>query len=137
MSDPVFSQLKAFKPKNAMSASFRATQRSLVPLMDVVPRIESDESILQKIDDQWRCLPDSLALLPTMIQDDIKLEPDLFWSKIYNHQSEAGVKEFKDLAKFALEVLSLPHANADCERVFSQVSRLISFILAKLILFLE
>lgn len=29
---------------------------------------------------------------------------------------------FDDLADFALSVLSLPHANADCERVFSSIN---------------
>lgn len=29
---------------------------------------------------------------------------------------------FSELTKFALDVLSLPHSNADCERVFSAVN---------------
>lgn len=42
---------------------------------------------------------------------------DKFWGKLL--QKEPG---FVDLASFALGLLSLPHSNAECERVFSKVN---------------
>lgn len=39
-----------------------------------------------------------------------------------NITNESGEFLFRDLANFALCVLSLPHSNAECERVFSSIN---------------
>lgn len=45
-----------------------------------------------------------------------------FWSEVFMYKDSAGNNTFKELADFALEVLSLPWSNADVERVFSQLN---------------
>ncbi|KNC29586.1 hypothetical protein FF38_08837 [Lucilia cuprina] len=45
-----------------------------------------------------------------------------FWSEVNLFKDSAGNNSFKDLAKFAIEMLSLPWSNADLERVFSQLN---------------
>lgn len=60
---------------------------------------------------------------------------DLFdcrW-KIMNHCNETKTYEFTELCDFVLAVLSLPHANADCERIFSSINGLKTKIRSKLI----
>lgn len=120
MEDPVLSRLGVLRPKNALLAAYRDEVPSLLPLVRLLPRIvqENDNSI-QVIDDQWRRLPMAKVRLPSDICTVKKL--DQFWSLIWDFRSEGGIAEFKELATFALSALSLPHSNADCERVFSQV----------------
>ncbi|XP_022182197.1 uncharacterized protein LOC111042013 isoform X3 [Myzus persicae] len=115
MNDPVLSKLKSLKPINATSLSFRDEIPSLLPLMTTLPRIvpEDNSQLMQSIDSQWRRLPLTLSNL----NEDINIKyPDLFWSAV----KQLG--DYSELADFALSVLSLPHANADCERVFSTVN---------------
>lgn len=45
-------------------------------------------------------------------------EPDKFWTLV----KELEFGQFLELAEFALSVLSLQHANASCERVFSKIN---------------
>lgn len=166
MADPVLSRLNVFLPRNALSRAFRDDNPSLVPLINVVPRVVSSEKIIQNIDDQWRrlpycLLPENIGKLEMEIEESSKntagnpgkkvaLEPstsaaagpsgndfvrkekpaelskkkkptDGFWSQLLEHRGESGIQEFQELATFALDVLSLPHSNADCERIFSKV----------------
>ena len=46
------------------------------------------------------------------------MKTDTFWCKIYKNEKI----KCKNLANFVLGVLSLPHSNADCERIFSEVN---------------
>ena len=45
-----------------------------------------------------------------------------FWSEIWRFRDAAGLNPFQELAMAAVAVLSLPHSNAEVERVFSQMS---------------
>lgn len=45
-----------------------------------------------------------------------------FWSEVYNYIDASGSKPFEELCKAALAALSLPHSNAEVERLFSQMS---------------
>ena len=46
------------------------------------------------------------------------MKTDTFWCKIHKNEKI----KCKNLANFVLGVLSLPHSNADCERIFSEVN---------------
>ncbi|XP_063890379.1 uncharacterized protein LOC135116761 [Helicoverpa armigera] len=108
MEDPVLSKLQALGPVSALSNNFRDLVPTLMPLMEVVPRISAsfNDSQKQEIDDQWRRLPIAKARYPEQLQDT--KEPDEFWAMLVKND------HFSELASFALAVLSLPHANADC-----------------------
>lgn len=49
-------------------------------------------------------------------------EPDIFWHQVKNYSNILEEKEFSELAQFALHVLSIPHSNAECERIFSKIN---------------
>lgn len=86
-----------------------------------VPRIASNKEIGQDIDNEWRRIP----LLSNQFPDLEKInEDDEFWHKLLNLEDITGQKLFQHLPKFALEVLSLPHSNADCERIFSKINNM-------------
>ena len=75
---------------------------------------------MQVIDDQWRRLPLFATLLPKDIE---KTSADNFWNNMLDSTPDVtGKLQFHELATFALGILSLPHSNADCERIFSQVN---------------
>lgn len=82
--------------------------------------VGENEDYSQKLDDQWRRLPF------TRFSSDIieETEPNKFWAKvgIFNESGETE-SEYYLLFKFSLEVLSLPHSNADSERLFNKISR--------------
>lgn len=116
MEDPVLSKLQVFEPASALSHNFRSHFPTLMPLMEVVPRIiaPADYTKKQIIDNQWRTLPNAQARHPQGLNEIS--EPDKFWAQLLK------TEDFSELAHFALSTLSLPHANADCERVFSKVN---------------
>lgn len=116
MEDPVLSQLQVFEPASALSYRFRERFPTLMPLIELVPRIiaPNDNAKKQIIDDQWRRLPNTEARHPEGL-NEIR-EPDKFWAHLLT------CEDFSELAHFALSTLCLPHANADCERVFSKVN---------------
>lgn len=45
-----------------------------------------------------------------------------FWVEVFYFKDSVGNNPFKELANFALEILSLPWSNAEVERVFSQLN---------------
>lgn len=108
-------QLSILQPAKAMHYNARLTMPSLLPLMKLLPRIVTPDQY-QSIDDEWRRL--SSHELPTE-QFVISDNDDIFWSKMFKYNGE---DEYKNLSKFVLDVLCLPHSNADCERIFSKVN---------------
>lgn len=85
-----------------------------------LPRIvnPSNENLIQSIDDQWRSLPF------TQFPEDITSEEtvDVFWAKLMNFKSGSETKDYFELGKFSLDILTLPHSNADCKRLFSKIN---------------
>lgn len=117
-SDPILPLLNILTPCVALSTKKRTEYiilNSIVCLTQKCPRIVNNE-LLQAIDDQWRLL--SLVKFSENIINE--KEPDKFWILIQKVQSG----QFKELATFALSVMSLPHSNACCERIFSKVNRI-------------
>ncbi|CAK1597250.1 unnamed protein product [Parnassius mnemosyne] len=45
-----------------------------------------------------------------------------FWSEVYGYKDSADNNPFSELASLAISILSLPHSNAEIERVFSQMN---------------
>lgn len=75
MDDPILSKLYYLKPSNAISSDFREKVPSLLPLMNLLPRITNmDEKLIQSIDDEWRNLP----LYISSFEFETK-SPDSFW----------------------------------------------------------
>lgn len=67
--------MKLFKPKTALLLSTRKEYPSLFPILALLPRItKNNDDFIQKVDDEWRLLPN------LNIPEDIKTieDPDLF-----------------------------------------------------------
>ncbi|KAF0725191.1 zinc finger MYM-type protein 1-like, partial [Aphis craccivora] len=92
-----------------------------MPLVSLLPRCtDLSDSNLQKLDDEWRRLPNLINYIPAELAKTT--EPDKFWHQLYHYKDENDVKMFSVLPKFVLSAMSIPHANADCERKFSKVN---------------
>lgn len=118
---PILPKLIALRKCEAVSNEFRLKQQSILPLLLSVPRIASNKEIWQEIDDEWRRIP----LLSDQIADVANInEDDIFWTKLLHLEEITGEKLLKHLPKVALEILSLPHSNADCERIFSKINNM-------------
>lgn len=88
-------------------------------LTQLLPRCLGDMNV-QDLDDEWRFL--SLYNLPTEINS--RLDVDHFWGKLLKLENENGKRLFRNIARFVLNILSIPHSNADCERTFSKVNNI-------------
>nr|CAH7749979.1 unnamed protein product [Callosobruchus chinensis] len=110
--DHLLSQLHQFKPKNATTTH---RLESLVPLLKLT-RLAAFEN-WQHIDDEWRKLP----LFPKNELPSVDSEPDIFWGKLKKINTD-GVFLFRNVSEYVLNILSLPHSNAECERVFSKLN---------------
>ncbi|KAL4718030.1 hypothetical protein ACJJTC_002448 [Scirpophaga incertulas] len=114
-SDDLLQLLKYLSPEEAVSNETRNVCPSILPLLQKLPRIVNNADEFQKIDDEWRMLPvvNKLSLYEINLQ-----KTDEFWLKIRDGTN------LKALASFALNVLCLPHSNADFERIFSEVNNI-------------
>ncbi|XP_011859194.1 PREDICTED: uncharacterized protein LOC105556713, partial [Vollenhovia emeryi] len=115
----ILKDLTNLNPSKAVLRKTRETMPSLLPLMKAVPRIVSPEQY-QSIDDEWKTLP--FFELPSDI--NIKENVDIFWAKLGRIDEGDQGLTFKHLSKFCLNVISLPHSNAECERIFSTVNQI-------------
>ncbi|XP_045492339.1 uncharacterized protein LOC123691815 [Colias croceus] len=114
---PVLKLVSNLNPSKAMLRETRDIVPSLLPLMKALPRIAPSNQH-QIIDDEWRQLPS--FELPEGI--DVNDPVDIFWAKLLELEEGDQGMTFKNISKFVLEVISLPHSNADSERIFSQVN---------------
>lgn len=45
-----------------------------------------------------------------------------FWIEVYSYKDASGINPYLDVCELAISVLSLPHSNAEVERLFSQMN---------------
>ncbi|KAJ8915521.1 hypothetical protein NQ315_012402 [Exocentrus adspersus] len=69
---------------------------------------------IAQIDNQWR----KIHLIDWVNTSDT----NKFWVEVLNYKDSQGVVVFEELALFALALLTLPHSNAEVERLFSQMN---------------
>ncbi|XP_026732235.1 uncharacterized protein LOC113497004 [Trichoplusia ni] len=114
--DKLLMALPVLQPEKALSARQRDRTPSLLFLCELCPRAKpSYHNELQQLDDEWRRLSlDQVS--PDVAQEK---EVDVFWHKISQIAID-GEKTYTVLPQFALAVLTLPHSNADTERLFSK-----------------
>lgn len=60
--------------------------------------------------------------IPSHILEEKRI--DVQWIKIGAIENEISEKKFLRLSKVMLSILTLPHSNAECERIFSQVRKI-------------
>ncbi|XP_077423442.1 zinc finger protein 862-like isoform X2 [Vanacampus margaritifer] len=79
----------------------------------------------EQLKDEWedyQLIPDDL--LPQKSQDGQPIRPETFWPHVFKMKTGLGLDRFPLMRKMYLILLSLPHSNADSERVFSHVRKI-------------
>jgi hypothetical protein len=84
---------------------------------DIIPLLHyfnKSPNQIEVIVNQWQ----KIHLMPwTNISDTAA-----FWSEVLGYTNSDGITVFSQLAKFVLALMTLPHSNADIERLFSQMN---------------
>ncbi|XP_068229521.1 E3 SUMO-protein ligase KIAA1586-like [Palaemon carinicauda] len=83
---------------------------SLIPLMELLKVSPTEITV---IDNQWKDL--------TLIKWEVG-QTVTFWNEVFKYRDSSNSNPFKELARFAISVLVLPHSNAEVERIFSQMN---------------
>lgn len=84
------------------------------PIIDIAELLGYLPEEIDRIDSQWRNL--------TIVKWQETKSTEKFWVEVSNYKDAAGVNSFQDICHMALSVLSLPHSNAEVERLFSQIN---------------
>lgn len=113
--DAFFEQLNFLEPKVAL---YIESRNKFKDLSDIAAKIENID--ISKLAFEWR-------ILPTVFDDDekselINLEIENMWQRILNVKDFDEEKMFPNLELLVESVLSLPHSNAEAERIFSIVT---------------
>lgn len=115
LEDKVLQNGEAFDISRLQYSSFDSLRYFVERFDALKPKCSMDN--LRK---QW----DSLCIeeLPSEI---LNLQrADAQWGKVAELKGTTGERKYKDVASLALSVLCIPHSNAQCERVFSNVRKI-------------
>lgn len=114
-------ELRSRLPDNVQVLSLMSTLSASECLKPVKPGVldlanifVGNEEVLTRIDFQWRKLHHTVWTKP---HDTLQL-----WAEVAEYKDATGENPYKDISDLALTVLSLPHSNADVERVFSHMN---------------
>lgn len=83
------------------------------PITDIAEALGYSPEQIDKIDSQWRNL--------TVVRWS-ETTTENFWSEVSKYKDATGTNCFQDVCEMALNILSLPHSNAEVERLFSQIN---------------
>lgn len=84
------------------------------PIVEIAQEFNIDATGIDMLISQWRNI--------VLIQWQCTSSTVKFWCEVSDYKDAAENNPFKELAAFATRLLTLPHSNADVERVFSQVN---------------
>ncbi|CAG5030229.1 unnamed protein product [Parnassius apollo] len=103
-----------------MKISWVKDNPSILRIALAFPRVISvyDVNTLQILDDQWRKLP----LAKNTRRNKTEKKVNVFWVKLSKWSDLKENQPYSDIAQFVLDCLMFPHANADCERIFSKIN---------------
>ena len=114
INDPVISSLVVLNPDALSSTQCSAIVDIAKKFPNIVPN-----SDLQKLDDEWRTLSFTEIPIPT---GSSSYTVSRFWGLVATLKDGSGSKKFPTVGSLIKSLLSLPHSNADVERIFSQVT---------------
>lgn len=110
----LFSYFEFLSPENA----FRKDKIRFQSIPDTFNEFEGLN--ISKINDEWRNMP---FVLNEREMEELSSQPlDVMWKNIGTYKDFTGTLVFQNIAELARIILTLPHSNAECERVFSVVN---------------
>lgn len=95
--------------------SVEETLKAVKPsLSDIAQEFRVDAATMDRLMSQWRNI--------VHIKWERTSSTVEFWNEVIDYKDAAGNNPFADLSQLAISLLSLPHSNAEIERVFSQMN---------------
>lgn len=85
-----------------------------MPITDIAVQFQKDALTISEIELQW----DNIR----HIKWKETKETEKFWAEVNSYHYASGENPFRELVDLALQILCLPHSNADIERIFSQMN---------------
>lgn len=95
----------------AVDQCLRVVKDSVTEIAEV---LGCDPGQIERIDSQWRNL--------TIVKWQETSSTVTFWIEVCSYKDACGINPYLDLCELAISVLSLPHSNAEVERLFSQMN---------------
>lgn len=105
--------VKVLRLMSTMSAS-ECLQPIKPGILDLAKMFEQNDEVLTRIDFQWKKLHHTVW---KKNHDTLQ-----FWAEVADYRDATGDNPYSDICELALTVLSLPHSNADVERLFSNMN---------------
>lgn len=95
--------------------SVEETLKAVKPsLIDIAQEFRVDAATMDRLMSQWRNI--------VHIKWERTSSTVEFWNEVIDYKDAAGNNPFADLSQLSISLLSLPHSNAEIERVFSQMN---------------
>ncbi|KAH0563699.1 hypothetical protein KQX54_004773 [Cotesia glomerata] len=83
-------------------------------IVDLLRHFGKDDNYIAKADDQWRRIH--------LLKWSETKNTNKFWYEVLKFKDSLDNSRFNELASFAICLLTLPHSNADVERLFSTMN---------------
>ena len=113
--DPFFEQLIFLDPAIALYDEGRQQIKDLIFIAKRINHVN-----LTRLAFEWRILPSSFNDIQKKELADLNL--DEMWENILEYTNSVGEKIFSNLKSLVHIIFSLPHSNAEAERIFSMVT---------------
>ncbi|RXM28392.1 hypothetical protein EOD39_9831 [Acipenser ruthenus] len=105
--------IEILRQMSALSVG-EALRHTKKPITELAEMFMTSPEEINQIEIQWRNIHH--------IQWEHVDNTEKFWCEVESYRDATGDKPFKELCNLALTILTLPHSNAQVERVFSQLN---------------
>lgn len=123
LNNEAFKMLQCLKPENALSRDFHENDdygSDFQQILTAFPRalISQNQLANSHIKQQWN---DVLQLANVEEFRLVSQDPVKFWLTVRNYRNDDNLQNYFGLGQFALNIMCIPHSNAECERIFSKL----------------
>ena len=120
INDEILKSLIFLNPATINSTSSQEVMTIASNFPNIIPPAE-----IRNLDDEWRELQfTDPSNLPCTSSDVHRKDVVTYWGTISQMVDPSQEKRFPTISKLTTSLLSLPHSNADVERIFSHVSNI-------------
>lgn len=121
LKNEVLKHAEVARLSNIENASFSSVRYfvELFPIMLAVKEGETQDAAIDEVQKQFTTLQinDISAICAAEVSEDIK------WAQLASIRGVDGMAKYNRIARVMLSILSIPHSNAECERIFSLIKK--------------
>ena len=125
----ILQKMSLFSPTNCLNP-FKDHSTEIAEIAEIAETLGYNSSHIEVLENQWRHL--NLIKWKEGEKDDKVKDAENFWIEVGNYKDASGNNPYQELHEMAMRILSLPHSNAEVERLFSQMNLIKSKLRNKL-----